>query len=196
MPPSQLKRLKADLHSRRTSQNSKAKKGQSKPPTSKSSTFAPKKETSQQKAHRLRATTLLPELQRRNKVGTYTDRRIGEDDPTLTPAEKASEKEKIATFIRDNDLKGDTLKKLKFNGRPSRLDLVRRYCKKTGAHEEIANALPTKALEDQLTRVADRSAKEEGNSVSRLTPSPTSSDKRRRSSSVKPADATPAHLTE
>lgn len=104
---------------------------------------------------------------------------------------KASEKEKIATYIRDNDIKGDTLKKLKFNGRPARLDLVRRYCKKTGAHEEIANALPTKALEDQLTRVADRTAKDEASSLFKLTPSPGSAEKRRRSDSMMTADVTP-----
>lgn len=103
---------------------------------------------------------------------------------------KASEKEKIATFIRENDIKGDTLKELKFNGRPARLDLVRRYCKKTGAHEEIANALPTKALEQQLTRVADRAAKDEADQA-KLTPSPASAHNRRRSGSLVPTDITP-----
>lgn len=68
-----------------------------------------------------------------------------------------NEEEKIAAFIKDNDVKGNALRKLKFNGRPARLDLVRRYCKKTGAHEDVANALPTKALEQVLTRIDERS---------------------------------------
>lgn len=104
---------------------------------------------------------------------------------------KASEKEKIATFIRDNDIKGDTLRKLKFNGRPARLDLVRRYCKKTGAHEEIANALPTKALEEQLTRIGDRLTKDEPASQLRLMATPEPPRRRRGSGSSAPTDITP-----
>lgn len=103
---------------------------------------------------------------------------------------KASEKEKIATFIKDNDIKGDTLRKLKFNGRPARLDLVRRYCKKTGAHEEIANALPTKALEEQLTRIGDRPGHEEAASHAKL-PTPPGSAHRHRHSVSSAADITP-----
>ncbi|KAI9723174.1 MAG: nucleolar complex protein 14 [Chrysothrix sp. TS-e1954] len=90
MAPSQLKRLKADLHARRNPKASQNKKAvSSAAPGIKKSNFAPKKETAQQKANRIRETTLLPELQRRNKVGTFNDRRIGEDDPTLAPEEKA-----------------------------------------------------------------------------------------------------------
>ncbi|ETN37700.1 uncharacterized protein HMPREF1541_07323 [Cyphellophora europaea CBS 101466] len=106
---------------------------------------------------------------------------------------KASEKEQIASFINDNDIKGDTLQKLKFNGRPARLDLVRRYCKKTGVHENIANALPTKALEQQLLRVGERST---GDSTTATPPAtlltpPGSSHRRGRSLSSAPADITP-----
>ncbi|KAL1311698.1 hypothetical protein AAFC00_001800 [Neodothiora populina] len=36
-----------------------------------------------------RRATLLPELQRRNKTGGIIDRRIGENDPTMTPEERA-----------------------------------------------------------------------------------------------------------
>ncbi|KAK4983987.1 nucleolar complex protein 14, partial [Elasticomyces elasticus] len=36
-----------------------------------------------------RRRTLLPEMQRRNKTGGILDRRIGENDPTLTPEERA-----------------------------------------------------------------------------------------------------------
>ena len=91
MPPSQLKQLKTNLHARRNLKASQSKSKDNNPSasTSKNSNFAARKETAQQKAHRLRADTLLPELQRRNKVGSFNDRRIGEDDPTLAPEEKA-----------------------------------------------------------------------------------------------------------
>ncbi|KAI4730920.1 Nop14-like protein [Aureobasidium sp. EXF-10728] len=36
-----------------------------------------------------RRATLLPEIQRRNKTGGIIDRRIGENDPTMTPEERA-----------------------------------------------------------------------------------------------------------
>ncbi|KAK4914813.1 nucleolar complex protein 14, partial [Elasticomyces elasticus] len=36
-----------------------------------------------------RRRTLLPEMQRRNKTGGILDRRIGENDPSLTPEERA-----------------------------------------------------------------------------------------------------------
>lgn len=39
-----------------------------------------------------RRRTLLPELHRRNKVGGIVDRRIGENDPTMTPEERAMER--------------------------------------------------------------------------------------------------------
>ena len=104
---------------------------------------------------------------------------------------KASEKEKIATFIKDNDIKGDTLKKLKFNGRPARLDLVRRYCKKTGAHEDIANALPTKALEEHLTRIGERPGQDEAASRPKLPTPPGPVHKHRQSVSSTAADVTP-----
>jgi nucleolar protein 14 len=39
-----------------------------------------------------RRETLLPEMQRRNKAGGIVDRRIGEDDPTMTPEQRALER--------------------------------------------------------------------------------------------------------
>lgn len=104
---------------------------------------------------------------------------------------KASEKEKIANFIKDNDIKGDTLRKLKFNGRPARLDLVRRYCKKTGVHEEIANALPTKALEEHLTRIGERPGQEEGSSNATMPTPPESARRHRQSTSSAAENITP-----
>ena len=95
MPPSQLKRLKASIHEQRTArQNHRQKRSPQGPqrngfPSRKPS--RPKtlrKETAQQKAHRLRQERLLPELQRRHKVGGIVDRRIGENDPTLAPEER------------------------------------------------------------------------------------------------------------
>lgn len=65
---------------------------------------------------------------------------------------KSSEKENIVRAIQDHNIAGDHFHRIKFNGRPARLDLVRRYCKKTGAHPDLANALPTKALEAPLRR--------------------------------------------
>ncbi|RMD44139.1 hypothetical protein DV735_g931, partial [Chaetothyriales sp. CBS 134920] len=47
-----------------------------------------------------RRETLLRELQSRNKVGGLLDRRFGEDDPTLTPEQKAAER-----FARQNEKK-------------------------------------------------------------------------------------------
>ena len=47
-----------------------------------------------------RRETLLRELQSRNKVGGLLDRRFGEDDPTLTPEQKAAER-----FARQNERK-------------------------------------------------------------------------------------------
>ncbi|RMZ90987.1 hypothetical protein DV736_g1755, partial [Chaetothyriales sp. CBS 134916] len=47
-----------------------------------------------------RRTTLLRELQSRNKVGGLLDRRFGEDDPTLTPEQRAAER-----FARQNERK-------------------------------------------------------------------------------------------
>ncbi|KAF2753262.1 Nop14-like protein [Pseudovirgaria hyperparasitica] len=43
-----------------------------------------------------RRATLLPELNRRNKVGGINDRRFGENDPTMTPEERAMKR-----FIRE-----------------------------------------------------------------------------------------------
>ncbi|KAL1960790.1 hypothetical protein VTO42DRAFT_6620 [Malbranchea cinnamomea] len=39
-----------------------------------------------------RKETLLKEIQRKNKVGVIVDRRFGENDPTMTPEEKAAER--------------------------------------------------------------------------------------------------------
>ncbi|KAI9741087.1 MAG: nucleolar complex protein 14 [Cirrosporium novae-zelandiae] len=39
-----------------------------------------------------RRQTLLVEMQQRKKAGLFTDRRFGEDDPTMTPEEKAAER--------------------------------------------------------------------------------------------------------
>lgn len=47
-----------------------------------------------------RRDTLLKEMQSRNKVGGMLDRRFGEDDPTMTPEQKAAER-----FARQNERK-------------------------------------------------------------------------------------------
>lgn len=47
-----------------------------------------------------RKATLLPEIQRRNKVGGLVDRRIGENDPTMTPEERA-----VQRFAREKQRK-------------------------------------------------------------------------------------------
>ncbi|KAL8796731.1 MAG: hypothetical protein Q9195_001121 [Heterodermia aff. obscurata] len=48
-----------------------------------------------------RRRTLLPEMQRRNKVGGFRDRRFGESDPTMTPEERNLER-----FVREKQ-RGD-----------------------------------------------------------------------------------------
>ena len=47
-----------------------------------------------------RRATLLPEIQRRNKTGGIIDRRIGENDPTMTPEERA-----LTRFAREKQRK-------------------------------------------------------------------------------------------
>ncbi|KAK2784727.1 nucleolar complex protein 14 [Emmonsiellopsis sp. PD_33] len=47
-----------------------------------------------------RKETLLKEIHRRNKVGTLLDRRFGENDPTMTPEERAAER-----FARESQKK-------------------------------------------------------------------------------------------
>jgi len=96
MPPSQLKQLKASLQ---------AQKGQ------KRKRQAPPKETNIDRSQKLRAQTLLPELQRRHKVGGILDRRIGENDPHLAPEDRAlqrftreaTRRKKESVFNLEND---------------------------------------------------------------------------------------------
>lgn len=91
MPVSQLKRLKAQVHEQRQARQ-KGRTIQAGPPPKKTdkNKKQPPKETPQQRSNALRTETLLPELQRRNKVGGIIDRRIGENDPTLAPEERAA----------------------------------------------------------------------------------------------------------
>ena len=89
--PSALKKLKADLHEKRTSKP-RPGSAQHPPKSVKSNKFSAqalrKHETPAQKAYRIRKETLLPEIRRRNKAGGITDRRIGENDPTLAPEDR------------------------------------------------------------------------------------------------------------
>ena len=52
----------------------------------------------------MRRATLLPEMQKRNKVGGMVDRRIGEGDVNMTPEERAAQR-----FARENAKKRGTL---------------------------------------------------------------------------------------
>lgn len=104
MAPSQLKQLKANLHTKRTSNDPKSKsatgqKSNSAKSAGKTSTFSSsngKHTTPWQKprsdpkarADSIRRKTLLPAIQNRHKVGGIVDRRIGENDPTMTPEER------------------------------------------------------------------------------------------------------------
>lgn len=81
---------------------------------------------------------------------------------------KTTEKEDIVTAIKNSNFEGEDLQSITFDGRPARLDLVRRYCKRTGAHPDIANALPTKTLQSPLRRNTSLSTSEE--SASSLSP--------------------------
>lgn len=92
MPASQLKRLKAAAHEQRvaklkghTKPSASSTNGTSRPPAKKYS-----KASAQERSHALRAQQLLPEIHARKKVGGILDRRIGEDDPSLAPEEKAA----------------------------------------------------------------------------------------------------------
>lgn len=88
MAPSQLKRLKASIHEERTSKQNPRSKATQRHPARDGTLRSSIKETSQQRANRLRQEKLLPELQRRHKVGGVIDRRIGENDPTLAPEDR------------------------------------------------------------------------------------------------------------
>ncbi|KPI40731.1 uncharacterized protein AB675_10756 [Cyphellophora attinorum] len=110
---------------------------------------------------------------------------------------KSADKENIVRAIQDHHIDEESFHRIKFNGRPARLDLVRRYCKKTGAHPDLANALPTKALEAPLRRASTQintnvstSDDTETPPSTMLTPSPIIYY-RDRSASFTPADLTP-----
>lgn len=141
MAPSQLKQLKANLHTKRTSKNPKAKSaaGQqdSRDGKSKSSfkSSSQKSGSSWQKprsdpkarADAIRRKTLLPAIQNRHKVGGIVDRRIGENDPTMTPEERmlqryAKQRSKRDTFNLEAD-DGDEEDDFLTHGGKSILDL-------------------------------------------------------------------------
>lgn len=110
---------------------------------------------------------------------------------------KSADKENIVRAIQDHQIDEDSFHRIKFNGRPARLDLVRRYCKKTGAHPDLANALPTKALEAPLRRTTTHintnvstSDDTETPPSTMMTPSPIILH-RDRSASFTPVDVTP-----
>ena len=110
---------------------------------------------------------------------------------------KSADKERIVETIRNNQIGEDNFHRIKFNGRPARLDLVRRYCKKTGAHPNIANALPTKTLQAPLRRAnvqvntnVSTSDDMETPPSNLLTPSPVTY-RRDRSASFTPSELTP-----
>lgn len=98
MAPSQLKQLKANLHTKRTGSDPNAKKSQTtgknqgvKGSRSKQNPSAPWSKPRQDpkaRADSIRRNTLLPALQNRHKVGGIVDRRIGENDPTMSPEER------------------------------------------------------------------------------------------------------------
>lgn len=65
---------------------------------------------------------------------------------------KANEKEVIAQFISAKGISGPNLQTLSYKGRPIRADLVRRYCKRTKVHSDIADSLPAKADQNMLVK--------------------------------------------
>lgn len=83
MAPSQLKQLKASIQERRNGAGPKKRL----PP--KSTQQSQQKKRPKSLGEETRRLTLLPELQRRHKVGGIIDRRIGENDPTMTPEDRA-----------------------------------------------------------------------------------------------------------
>lgn len=115
MPPSQLKQLKASLQ---------AQKGQ------KRKRQAPPKETNIDRSQKLRAQTLLPEIQRRHKVGGILDRRIGENDPHLAPEDRAlqrftreaTRRKKESVFNLEED--GDDVEEIELTHGGRSLDLL------------------------------------------------------------------------
>jgi len=86
MAPSQLTRLKASIHERRSKGGSKQ---QEKPKQVQKNYQKNKVKFGISIGEENRKRTLLPELQRRLKVGGIIDRRIGENDPTLAPEDRA-----------------------------------------------------------------------------------------------------------
>lgn len=144
MAPSQLKQLKANLHTRRTSKNSKLNSAAGKENTkdglsrAKTSTFDSSGQKSARRwqkprsdpkarADAIRRKTLLPAIQNRHKVGGIVDRRIGENDPTMTPEERmlqryAKQRSKRDTFNLEAD-EGDEEDDFLTHGGKSILDL-------------------------------------------------------------------------
>lgn len=99
MAGSQLKQLKANLHARRTAKGGKAGKPD---PPAKPKNVKPLKRDPKAQADSLRRTTLLPAIQNRHRVGGITDRRIGENDPTMSPEERM-----LQRYARQRSKKSD-----------------------------------------------------------------------------------------
>jgi len=122
MAPSQLKQLKAQIQARRSGSD---KKQQQTPQTQ--SRNPPKNALKKARPISLgeeqRRATLLRELQSRHKVGGIIDRRIGENDPTMAPEDRALQRyvkqrgKRGATFNLEDDDAGDDAVMLTHGGR-------------------------------------------------------------------------------
>lgn len=88
MAGSQLKQLKAKLHARRDGKAAKSSGKQLPSPNPQSVGKKPPRRDSKAAADSLRRSTLLPAIQNRHKVGGIIDRRIGENDPTMSPEQR------------------------------------------------------------------------------------------------------------
>jgi hypothetical protein len=88
---------------------------------------------------------------------------------------KASEKEKMAAFIEEQNIGPDEMHRLRWRGRPAPLHLVRRDFKRRGIKNDFANTLPTKARGDRLLTPNREDSR---SSASSMTPSTVSSQRR------------------
>lgn len=124
MAPSQLKQLKAQIQARRSGSDKKKQQL----PQSQSQSRNPLKNASKKSrpislGEEQRRATLLRELQSRHKVGGIIDRRIGENDPTMAPEDRALQRyvkqrgKRGATFNLEDDDAGDDAVMLTHGGR-------------------------------------------------------------------------------
>lgn len=103
MAPSQVKQLKAQIQARRANPSKKQSSVQSPSQSRNPPKFVSKKSRPISLGEEQRRSTLLRELQSRHKVGGIIDRRIGENDPTMAPEDRA-----LQRYVKQRGKRGAT----------------------------------------------------------------------------------------